>query len=126
MKWIQIIPNTRPHGLSWPPELTCRVAGASGEYWAEMSGSLSHQRAGTAGTPVVGDWVVIQPLESSDRAIIHDLLPRQGVIERLQVDQDRSGKIRGHPTGAGFQRGHGPWWPRPWTDRLTRDASNDS
>ncbi|MEW6267652.1 MAG: ribosome small subunit-dependent GTPase A [Thermodesulfobacteriota bacterium] len=68
---------------------TCRVASALGEHWAEMSGLLAHHRAGTAGKPVVGDWVVIQSLESTDRAVIHHLLPRQGVIERLQVDQDR-------------------------------------
>ena len=67
----------------------CRVAGASGERWAEMSGLLAHQLAGTAGKPVVGDWVVIQPLENTDRAVIHDLLPRQGVIQRHRVDQDR-------------------------------------
>ena len=54
-----------------------------------MSGLLAHKRAGTAGKPVVGDWVVIQPLENTDRAVIHHLLPRQGVIERIQVDQDR-------------------------------------
>lgn len=68
---------------------TCRVASALGEHWAEMSGLLAHHRARTAGKPVVGDWVVIQPLKNTDRAVIHHLLPRQGVIERLQVDQDR-------------------------------------
>jgi ribosome biogenesis GTPase len=76
---------------------TCRVAGAFGERWAEMSGHLVHHRAATGDKPVVGDWVVIQPLENTDRAVIHDLLPRQGVIERLQIDQERreqSGGIR--------------------------------
>jgi ribosome biogenesis GTPase len=74
---------------------TCRVAGASNEYWAEMSGHMFHQRAGTAGKPVVGDWVIIQPLENTDRAIIHDVLPRRGTIERYQVDQDRAERSTG-------------------------------
>jgi ribosome biogenesis GTPase len=74
---------------------TCRVAGASGEYWAEMSGHMAHQRSGTAGKPVVGDWVIIQPLENTDRAIIHDVLPRRGTIERYQVDQDRAERSTG-------------------------------
>lgn len=74
---------------------TCRVAGTSNEYWAEMSGHMFHQRAGTAGKPVVGDWVIIQPLENTDRAIIHDVLPRRGTIERHQVDQDRSERSAG-------------------------------
>ncbi|OIO59185.1 MAG: ribosome small subunit-dependent GTPase A [Alphaproteobacteria bacterium CG_4_10_14_0_2_um_filter_63_37] len=67
-----------------------RVAAASGEYLAEVSGRLRHQASGRIDFPAVGDWVAIRPT-TGDRATIQGLLPRKTLFARrmsgLEADQ---------------------------------------
>jgi ribosome biogenesis GTPase / thiamine phosphate phosphatase len=81
-----------------PGLLAARVAGAQREIYtlwsgdavlaATLSGKLRHG-AEHGELPAVGDWVVAQP-DGSERAIIHDVLPRHTVLARSRAG--RSGE----------------------------------
>ncbi len=60
-----------------------KVIAQDGEIQAQVSGKLSYSAAGTAGYPVVGDWVLIDRTENkSGNAIIHHILTRKSSFER--------------------------------------------
>ncbi len=56
-----------------------------GELCAEVSGKLRHQARERQDFPAVGDWVVIRTLKSSEKAIIHEILPRKSKFSRKTV-----------------------------------------
>ncbi|MBE9180669.1 ribosome small subunit-dependent GTPase A [Oculatella sp. LEGE 06141] len=53
-----------------------------GEVTAEVAGKLRYQANQADAFPVVGDWVVIQPNETEQRATIHQILPRTSKFSR--------------------------------------------
>jgi len=53
-----------------------------GEVIAEVSGKLRHQATGIHDFPAVGDWVVIQPWATEQKATIHAVLPRTSKFSR--------------------------------------------
>lgn len=55
---------------------------AKGEYFAEVTGKLLYQAADSSHLPKVGDWVVITLFEDEEKAIIHEVLPRQSKFSR--------------------------------------------
>ena len=59
-----------------------RVAGESGDCWAEASGGLRGEAEGGGEWPAVGDWVGVEMLEGGERALIHHVLPRRGKFAR--------------------------------------------
>jgi ribosome biogenesis GTPase / thiamine phosphate phosphatase len=60
-----------------------RVAGEFGECWSEPSGKLRviADGEGDATWPAVGDWVAAESV-GDERAILHWVLPRRGVLSR--------------------------------------------
>lgn len=56
-----------------------RILTATGEHWAEVSGSFRHNRTDRSGFPGVGDWVVASIAE---RFIIHTVVPRRTAFVR--------------------------------------------
>ena len=54
------------------------------EYEAEITGNLRFSAKSRTDFPVVGDWVVIQPFDTN-KAIIHNILPRKNSFERQAV-----------------------------------------
>ncbi len=52
------------------------------EYLAEITGKMRHLAHAREDYPVVGDWVIIEPLPNEDRAIIHHVLPRFSKFSR--------------------------------------------
>lgn len=61
---------------------TCTVLCESGEYWAETSGRFRFTAERKADFPVVGDWVVAQPIPGEKKAVIHRVLPRRTAFMR--------------------------------------------
>jgi len=61
--------------------------------WASISGKLQFNAKVRADFPAVGDWVLVDALNGSDRAIIHQILPRKSVIQRKQVGSSADEQI---------------------------------
>jgi len=59
-----------------------RVAAEHGVLWAEASGKFTHEAQSSAGFPVVGDWLLIQPNRSGERSIIFRMLERKTSLSR--------------------------------------------
>ncbi|MEO1351540.1 MAG: ribosome small subunit-dependent GTPase A [Cyanobacteria bacterium J06635_15] len=53
-----------------------------GETSGVLAGKLRHQTTDHADLPAVGDWVIFQPIEGSQRATIHGVLPRKSQFSR--------------------------------------------
>jgi ribosome biogenesis GTPase len=58
-----------------------RVVTDSGERLAHPSGRL----LASSGPPVVGDWLLVQPMPGDEEVIAQQLLPRNGTLARLAV-----------------------------------------
>jgi ribosome biogenesis GTPase / thiamine phosphate phosphatase len=52
------------------------------EVLAEPTGKLLFGVSGAEDLPCVGDWVLVQYYDNGDLAIIHELLPRKGLMKR--------------------------------------------
>jgi ribosome biogenesis GTPase len=76
--------------------LPARVAGANrdiyllytdrGNLWAEPSGRLRYTAVVEADLPSVGDWVAAETAASSERAVVHGVLPRINVLSRKMIN----------------------------------------
>jgi ribosome biogenesis GTPase len=53
--------------------------------WATVSGKLQFSASLRADYPAVGDWVMVEVPEQSDRGVIHRVCPRKSIIYRKQV-----------------------------------------
>lgn len=53
--------------------------------WGAVTGKLQHRARRRADYPAVGDWVLIEQPNGSDRAVIHAVCPRKTVMQRQQV-----------------------------------------
>lgn len=60
------------------------VRTSSGEYEAEITGTLRYTASGREDFPAVGDWVAITVYEGG-LAIIHRILPRRSILKRSAV-----------------------------------------
>ncbi len=60
------------------------VSDGEKEYEAEITGNLRFSANSRTDFPAVGDWVVMTVYDS-DQAVIHEILPRKSVLERLAV-----------------------------------------
>lgn len=58
---------------------------AAGELTAEKSGKLFYQAEDTNLLPAVGDWVVINPLQNENKAVIIAVLPRKSKFSRKKA-----------------------------------------
>lgn len=58
---------------------------SAGELTAEKSGKLFYQAEDTNLLPAVGDWVVINPLQNEDKAVIISVLPRKSKFSRKKA-----------------------------------------
>lgn len=52
---------------------------------ASISGKMQFNASSRADYPAVGDWVFVETLEQTDRAIIYHICPRKTVMQRKQV-----------------------------------------
>lgn len=59
-----------------------RLLSEHGEMTGEVSGKMNYTATGRADLPAVGDWVMIQPYDNNEKAIIHALLPRKTLLRR--------------------------------------------
>ncbi|WP_245600188.1 ribosome small subunit-dependent GTPase A [Paenibacillus harenae] len=62
-----------------------RVVTEDGEKIAAVSGKYEFEAGGRSDFPAVGDWVIAQPLEGEQRAVIHALLPRFSAMTRKEA-----------------------------------------
>ena len=53
--------------------------------WASVSGKKLFKAKTRVDYPAVGDWVVVELPDLSDRGVIHDIIPRKTMIHRKQV-----------------------------------------
>ncbi len=60
------------------------VSDGDKEYEAEITGNLRFSASSRTDFPAVGDWVTMTVYDS-DQAIIHEILPRKSILERLAV-----------------------------------------
>ena len=60
------------------------VSDGDKEYEAEITGNLRFTAGSRADFPAVGDWIAMTVYDS-DKAIIHEILPRKSVLERQAV-----------------------------------------
>ncbi|EPX62770.1 putative GTPase [Cystobacter fuscus DSM 2262] len=60
---------------------------------ARPSGRLLHHASGAQALPTVGDWVALQPPSGPGEALIHEVLPRRGVLMRREADSEHEGQL---------------------------------
>jgi ribosome biogenesis GTPase len=61
------------------------LLGETGDLTAELSGRFVHTADARSQFPAVGDWVVMQPVDSGRRGVIHAVLPRRSYLSRKAV-----------------------------------------
>lgn len=66
-----------------------------GEAVAVVSGKLRYRAQSRADYPAVGDWVVLSPFQSGERAKVQAVLPRQTRISRKSAGDEMSEQIIG-------------------------------
>ncbi|MDH4161907.1 MAG: ribosome small subunit-dependent GTPase A [Nitrospirota bacterium] len=69
-----------------------RVATATGEMAAEVTGRLMHLAEDRLDYPVVGDWVAAAVLDQGELAVIHAVLPRTSVLARKSAGRKFEGQ----------------------------------
>lgn len=71
-----------------------KVIAESGEIQAEVSGKLAYNASDSADFPAVGDWVMIDRLDSgSGNAVIHHVLRRKSVFKRQAAGKSHETQI---------------------------------
>lgn len=70
-----------------------KLAGESGEIWAELAGRLRHEAAADDPLPGVGDWVAAIQHSEADLAIIVDRLPRRTALLRQAAGRRTSAQL---------------------------------
>jgi ribosome biogenesis GTPase len=60
-------------------------AGLDDVFWASLSGKRQFNASLRADYPTVGDWVIVDRPEQSERGMIHQLLKRKTTVHRRQV-----------------------------------------
>lgn len=53
--------------------------------WSSISGKMQFNASTRVDYPAVGDWVLMELPDQSDRGVIHHIIPRKTVIHRKQV-----------------------------------------
>lgn len=53
--------------------------------WASINGKMQFNASGRVDYPAVGDWVLVNLPDQSDRGVIHQILPRKTTIYRKQI-----------------------------------------
>lgn len=61
--------------------------------WAPISGKILHEAQVRTDYPAVGDWVLIERPEKSERGIIHHILPRKTILHRKQIGSSADAQI---------------------------------
>lgn len=77
--------NVVPGRISCEHRNLYHVISENGDMTAEVSGRFRHEALSRADFPVVGDWVVIAPVENQQSATIHAVLPRQSSFSRKAI-----------------------------------------
>jgi ribosome biogenesis GTPase len=58
------------------------LLGEGGAVEGKVTGRFHHDATGEADYPAVGDWVVTESIDREESCLIHEILPRRGVISR--------------------------------------------
>lgn len=69
-----------------------RVSGTAGEMPAEVTGRIMFHAQERPDYPVVDDWVATAVLDRGERAVIHRILPRAGVLARKHAGRKIEGQ----------------------------------
>jgi len=77
--------NALPVRVSCEHRNLYHVITETGDLTAEVSGRFRHGALSRADFPVVGDWVVVTPLQNQRSATIHAILPRQSSFSRKAI-----------------------------------------
>ena len=76
------VPGSVPGRVVSESKGSYQVNSQYGELTAKIAGKMRYQAEGQKAYPAVGDWVVIKPLVSENKATIHALLPRKSKFSR--------------------------------------------
>ena len=76
------IPDSVPARVVSESKGSFQVYSQYGELTAKVSGKMRYRAGAENQYPVVGDWVVIQPLVDEQKGIIHAVLPRKSKFSR--------------------------------------------
>ena len=71
--------------------LSVQTAGPA--FLARTAGRLLHHAPGAESLPTVGDWVALQLPAGDGEALLHAVLPRQGVLARREAGSERDGQL---------------------------------
>lgn len=61
--------------------------------WAPISGKILHDAKVRTDYPAVGDWVMVEMPNNSERGIIHHILPRKTILHRKQIGSSSDAQI---------------------------------
>ncbi|PPA71136.1 ribosome small subunit-dependent GTPase A [Jeotgalibacillus proteolyticus] len=75
-------PNLTPGRIIVEHKRLYRIQTEQGVLLGEISGKYRHEASQREDYPAVGDWVMVQPLENEQKAIIHAYLPRASKFSR--------------------------------------------
>ena len=76
------VPGSVPGRVVSESKGSYQVNSQYGELTATITGKMRYQAKGKKTYPAVGDWVVIKPLVSENKATIHAVLPRRSKFSR--------------------------------------------
>ncbi|KHE66661.1 GTPase RsgA, partial [Halobacillus sp. BBL2006] len=62
-------------------------------YTANLSGRFHYESVTARDYPAVGDWVIFQPYENGEKAVIHRLLERQTLLSRKQAGTSNNEQV---------------------------------
>ena len=92
----QVPPDQLPHTARIIAEHrgAFRIASATGEHAARISGRMRHLAETRGDLPAVGDWVLLRPTNSpADEAVIETILERRSCFSRKAAGQTTSQQI---------------------------------
>ncbi len=63
------------------------------DIWAAISGKMKNEAVSRVDYPAVGDWVLIEVPDNSERGIIHHIFPRKSILHRKQIGSSADAQI---------------------------------
>jgi ribosome biogenesis GTPase / thiamine phosphate phosphatase len=70
-----------------------KIQSEKGEFLAYISGKMMYQLGLQENFPAVGDWVILELPELSDRCVIHGVLPRKSVFKRKEAGHKKEEQV---------------------------------
>ncbi len=62
-------------------------------YIAQLSGRFHHQVESSRDLPAIGDWVIVEPYDQDEKALIHKVLTRETLLSRKKAGESHTEQL---------------------------------